>query len=228
MTESPSTLGDKHTTWILNRAREGRQDAMNELLRRLVPRIEQRVRREKGAMLSAHFDTQDFSQDVAMELLEYLPRVEFSDSDALERYLYAAVRNTLIDATRRLRQRRRDVARNRPLPTDSVLNLDPPAGANGQSPSQVAQTHEYHAWIRLALPLLGPDAESIFIRRKLQHEPTEAIAADLGITEAAARMRIRTAEVKLVSIIRKLRAGQLADLVREQPTLEEGGSVDGA
>ncbi|MFH0944889.1 MAG: sigma-70 family RNA polymerase sigma factor [Planctomycetota bacterium] len=200
------------TTMLLERARGRDGQALAEILRRLQPRIEHLVRRASGPAVKARYETVDLRQDVMMELLEYLPRVKIADSRALENYLVTVIRNTLCDTHAKVVALRRSLSRERPLPSDSVLELDPPRG-HVRSPSGIIERREQEAWLRLALPLLPPDDQEVFIRAKLRLETYPALARELGATPDAVRMRVGRIMGRLLRIIVELKDGRIDELL---------------
>jgi len=200
------------TTLLLERARGHDGEALAEILRRLQPRIEQIVRRESGPAVKARYETVDLRQDVMIELFEYLPRVRILDSRALENYLVTVIRNTLCDTHAKVMALRRSLNRERPLPSDSVLELDPPRG-HARSLSDIIERREQEGWLRLALPLLPPADQELFIRAKLRFDSYGELAEELGGSPDAIRMRVGRIMSRLLRIIVAFKDGRMDEVV---------------
>jgi len=179
--------------------------------------------------LKAKFDTQDFTNDVAIELLRYLPRIEARDSATLESYLRIVVRSVVCERYRQLMTKRQDVMRERPIPGDTSVSFDLPADSATSVTSQVSKFEEA-ARIRALLPLLGPLDEELFLRVKMLGEDTREVGKAFGQSDAWARMRARHALMKLVKLLNLSREGRLKealDKIEREPLdeEEEGESV---
>ncbi|MBL8755170.1 MAG: hypothetical protein JNK15_17835, partial [Planctomycetes bacterium] len=68
-------------------------------------------------------------------------------------------------------------------------------------------------WVRLALELLEPEDREIVRLRDYDQLSFGAIAAQLGLTEDAARMRHKRAMPKLARTLESLRTGRVGDLL---------------
>ena len=103
--------------------------------------------------------------------------------------------------------RRREFAKERPLPTSTVIALDPPK-EGVKTPSVSVARHEEEAWVRLALELLNPDDKEVLILRQWDKLSFKEIGERLGIEANAARMRTSRALRRLTDEITKLRNSQ--------------------
>ena len=83
---------------------------------------------------------------------------------------------------------RRAIAKVRPLPPDTVLNLDLPRD-KVKTPSKAAEKHEGEAWVRLGMEFLGPEDRQVLILRQWQGLSFKEIGKEIGTSENAARMR---------------------------------------
>ncbi len=196
-------------TVLLERVRRGDdKSSLDELLRRIQPRVESWIRRERGRAIRHRAETVDLRQDVLWELTEYLPRVEARDSKGLERLLHRIVQNTVRDAFEALMRERRRITRERPLAGGIVLQLDAP-DASMKAPDEIAERHEQEAWLRLALALLRAEDEILFLKRRYQLVPYSELAEELGSTEDALRMRCARIQARLAKSIRLLKEGRI-------------------
>jgi len=203
-------LNDASTSILLERIRENDARALEVLLERILPRIRQEVHDRRPAMFGARFDTQDLSQDVAVDLIHYLPRIRCAKSEVLDAILRRVIRRTLNDTSKYLMALRRQVTRDRPLPGDTVLDLQS-TGKRAESPSELAMRREQDAWVRLALPLLDPEDEELILRARLNGESYAEIARQRGEHADAVRMRCNRAVSRLTNLVGLLRRGRLEE-----------------
>ncbi len=75
------------------------------------------------------------------------------------------------------------------LPEDSVLRLARRLLASGTSPSQALIRDEQRHRLTVALEQLAPHDREILVMRNLEQLPIAEIAAVLGLTEGAVKVR---------------------------------------
>lgn len=208
----PDATGDPHpTTQLLERARGADRAALDQLLRHVWPRIVQWVRRERPEAVRGRYETLDCAQDVALGLVQYLPRVVVRDAATFDRILYRMIQNSMCAKLDYLTAQRRRIARERPL--DAAIDLDPPDPA--PSPSQELARREEQAWIRFSLTLLPAEEQELILRHLYGGSSFAEIAAALGQNADAIRMRCNRALAHLGALMRRLRAGEAARLFAE-------------
>jgi len=204
----------------LERIRAREAGALSELLDRYLPLIEQWVKKERGDHLRDGFETLDCVQDVALDLVRYLPNVEIANTDAFRGLLYRMIQNSLRNKHHYLNVRRRALTREQPLGPGTILHLDPP-DEKQPTPSVEVANKEQQAWIRFALALMDPEDQELIFRRHFDGEPFETIGRGLGISSA--RMRFNRARAKLMVLVGRLRRGQADQMASEEPS---GASAD--
>ncbi len=202
------TPGDAPTGELLQRWYAGDKKALDDLLQQHLPWIRDQVHRRLGGALREKADTGDIVQDSILQFLKYGPRFLMTNGKQFRALLARIVENVLRDKHDFFMARRRQMAREQPLPTDTVLSLDPPM-ANVESPSAVMQRREEEAWIRMALELLAPEDRMIIIKRDWDRSSFKEVGDELHITEAAAQMRYHRALVRLTVKVGALRRGQI-------------------
>jgi RNA polymerase sigma factor (sigma-70 family) len=187
---------------------------MAELVAGDAPWIEAQVRKRLGRHLRQRVDTQDIVQNTLLQLLRTGPRFVCSDRAHLRALLARMVENTIRaqahHATAEKRDLRRETPPGVPGTSGSVLILDA-AAATATEPGLAAEKGELRDWVRLALELLEPDDRNVILWREFDEEPFAAIAARLGTSEDAARMRFQRALPRLAQKLRSLRGGDLAE-----------------
>jgi DNA-directed RNA polymerase specialized sigma24 family protein len=133
------------------------------------------------------------------------------------------IQNSLRNKYDYLTARRRSLAHEKPLDSDTVLDLDPP-DPKGSTPSSIVHKEESSAWIRLGLALLDADDQELVLRHQFDGESFPQIARSVNAAPDAVRMRFNRAVLKLNSVIGRLRRGEAHELAREA---EQGVEVGG-
>jgi len=95
----------------------------------------------------------------------------------------------------------REEAYSMPLPDDSVVRLARRLLAHGSSPSQSLIRDELRERLRVAIDQLAPHDREILVMRNLEQLPVAEIAAILGLTEGAVKVRHLRALQRLRSIL---------------------------
>lgn len=194
------------TIELVRRWHRGDAAALHELVQRDIAWIRQRIRQRLGDALRQHGETEDFLQEAVVDILAYTPRFEPTDGDAWRRLVTQIVENLLRSKSDYYGRLRRDRARQRPLPEDSVLQLDP-RRRPATTPSQFAMRNEEEAWLRLALDLIDPDDRDLIVAREWGGKPFGEIGVQLGLSENTARMRFQRALGRLADMVESLRRG---------------------
>lgn len=207
-------LGKTATSQYLQQWQRGDQKGLDGLLERHLPWIQAHVRKRLGPLLRRKGDTSDYVQDAIIQFLKYGPRILISEDGHFRALLLRIVENSLRDKHDWFTARRRAVARERPLPTDTVLSLDPPQGSD-KTPSQVAQEQEDEAWIRLGMELLDPEDREPLILRQWESLSFKEIGERLGISTDAAWMRHNRAVQRLAKKVGDLRRRGISSVVED-------------
>ncbi|HEX5051375.1 MAG TPA: sigma-70 family RNA polymerase sigma factor [Planctomycetota bacterium] len=198
------------TDVLLRRSHHGDRAALDALLAANLDWVCKRVHDRLGPLLRAKGETQDYVQDVVVDVLRSGPRFVTADQAQFRALLCRIVENVLSDRWHGLHAQRRAVTRERPLPSDTVLGLDAPS-AGTTRPGEAAARAEDAEWIHLAMELLPAADREILWLREWTGQTFPAIATGLGITEDAARMRYQRALPRLAERLELLRAGRLAE-----------------
>jgi RNA polymerase sigma-70 factor (ECF subfamily) len=204
------------TSQLLKRWHEGDREALDALLQRDLPWIERYVRSRLGPLLRAKAETQDLLQEALVEFLEYGPRFLIADRNHFRALLARIAENAIRAQHDRFTAERRSIQRERPLPRDSVVRLDPSLEP-ARSPSQEAQKEEWEALVRLALELLDAGERNLVLLRDWDGLSFGAIGERLGIAADAARMRYHRAILHLADRVERVRGGKLKELLADSP-----------
>ncbi len=193
---------------LLGRWHEGEPSALETLVERHLPWVQEYVSRRLGPVLRGKGETHDFVQETLIELLQYGPRFRLHSEKQFRKLLARIAENVLRDEHDWFTARRRALSRERPLPTDTVLTLDAPVETPDEPSSQAAQ-NEWQALVRLSLELIGENERLLLLWRQWDRRSFAEIGEDLGISEDAARMRCQRALLRLTEVVEQLRGGHL-------------------
>ena len=197
----------KRTYDSLHRWNNGDRAALEELVSAHLSWLRAHVSNRLGPRLRRKAETEDFLQDALVEFLLYGPRIVIDDEDRFRALLVRIVENTLRDKNDWFKAKRRTISRERPLPPDTILNLDPRHDPPG-TPSAEVDSNERRAWIRLGMELSGSDDREVLVLRNWDRLSFSEIGEELGISEDAARMRHKRAMGRLAETVGRLRRGQ--------------------
>jgi RNA polymerase sigma-70 factor (ECF subfamily) len=163
-----------------------------------------------GPLLRKKGETGDYVHDAVVQFLKYGPRFIMSGDGQFRALLLQIVENALRSRHDWFTARRRDIARERPLPPDTVLSLDPQS-AKEKTPSKSAERHEREAWVRLGLELVEPEEREILVLRQWDNLTFEEIGKRLGVSRNTAQRRHYGAVLRLARKVDDLRHGSAGD-----------------
>jgi RNA polymerase sigma-70 factor, ECF subfamily len=179
---------------LVERACHGDRAACEQLLDRHRPQLRRMVAVRMDRRLAARVDPSDVVQETmaraARDLSDYLR----SRPVPLSVWLRQIACERLADVHRlHIRSQRRSVTREEPggipLPDESVVQLAKRLLASGTSPSRRMIRDEGRQELRAALASLPERDREILVMRHLEQLDNTEIAAVLGITEGAVRVR---------------------------------------
>jgi RNA polymerase sigma factor (sigma-70 family) len=171
---------------LLLRAREGDEDARNELCARYLPRLRKWAHGRLPAWAREHLDTEDIVQDTLMQSVRKLSDFAPQHERAFCGYISEALRNRLRDAMRRAMTR----------PAGRPLSLDEPA--RDPSPLEQAVGSQMLDRYDAALQRLREtDREMIVARVELGLDYEEIAGLFEKSSPAAARVGVSRALIRL-------------------------------
>lgn len=200
---------------------QGNDQDLENILRRHLPWVQSFVRHKLGGFRRSMGETGDFVQEAMMQFLKHGPRIHLSNDRQLRALLGKIVENVICDKYAWFMAKRRDMARERPLPPDSTLNLDPPEERQ-ETPSQIVYQHEQEAWTRLGLELLDPRDREAIILHHWESLSFSEMGKLLGISKVAARKRYIQATYRMINRVSALKSGRLDDALGEDCSSETG------
>jgi RNA polymerase sigma factor (sigma-70 family) len=184
-------MSQPDTTWestlsLLERARAGDQDALNDLFARYAPPLRRWASGRLPRWARDLSDTPDLVQETLLNTFRNIEGFEYRDEGALQSYLRRAVMNRIRDELRR--------AQHRPESTA----LDPGLPDEAASPLELAIGGEAVARYEAALDRLREDERELIVARVELGLTYSEIAAAAGKPSAnAARMAVARALVRL-------------------------------
>ena len=205
---------ENRTSEDLKRWNAGDAEGLKSLLENHLPWIEKYVRKRLGARIRRKAETQDFVQDAMVQFLRYGPRIEVSSETHFRALIGRIVENVLADANDRINALRRRISQERPLPSDTVLQLNKTQVDDSQPPGEI-QKKESEAWIQLGIELLSPEDREVLILRAYGNMTFQEIGKEIGIPENTARMRYQRALPRLAEKVGRLRRGDLDGVLKD-------------
>lgn len=198
------------TSSLLTQWHSGDQGGLDALIERHMLFIRAHVRKRLGPVLRLKAETDDYVQDVVMQFLKYAPRFTISNDEHFRALVIKAVENLLRDKNKWYTAKRRKAALENPLPSDTVLSLDPPRDGEVETPSQCVEREEQNAWLRFGMEFLEYEDRELLVLRQWDEHTFAEIGKRLNIAADAARMRHNRAMVRLADVIGKLRRGDIS------------------
>jgi RNA polymerase sigma-70 factor (ECF subfamily) len=159
-------------------------------------------------------ETGDVVQQAMVSFLKYGPRFLLSNATHFRALIVRIVENVLRDQNDFFRAGRRNSARERALPDDSVLDLDLPVETVTR-PMDAALRNESVALVRLSLELMKPEDREIILLRQFEGMSFAEIGKRLSIAEDSARMRFQRALPRLAEVVERVRNGRIGELLGE-------------
>ncbi|MCA8968355.1 MAG: sigma-70 family RNA polymerase sigma factor [Planctomycetes bacterium] len=209
--EGPEPRGDV-TRELLQEWYRGSREALDTLLQRDLVWLQSYVRDRLGERLRQKHETMDIVQEAAVDILRYGPRFLISDRRQFRSLLGKILENNLRDLHRRSLSQRRNVDRERALPSETMLDLDG-RHAEAPRPDENVARDDFRCWIRLALEFLDDADRSIIVMRQFEDRSFKDIGEELACDPDTARMRFHRALPKLADKIRQLRNGKIDTLL---------------
>ena len=187
----PSTSWPQPNSESLERARRGDPDAVGQVLLTYRDQLKRVVNSRLDTRLRSRMDESDVVNDVLAVACESLP-AWLSDEKPLYACLHRLVRNRLSAIYRdQVVAQKRSVEKETPLgiSNESMLQLCRRLGARGDTPSRDAVQREMQQRLRRELDALPELDREVIVLRTLEGTPAREVAAVLGVTESAIRMR---------------------------------------
>jgi RNA polymerase sigma factor (sigma-70 family) len=183
---TPNTLLPEATVELLQRVRNGDDDALDKLLQRCIPALRRWARGRLPRANRGMLETADVIQDTVLSALGRLDGFESRHRGALLAYLRMSVMNRIRDLARQ--------QRNRPQQVEFPEQLED----KRRSPHSEAEWSENMTRFEAALQRLSaPDRDAIVGRIQREYTYPELAVFLKKPTEAAARMAVARAMKRL-------------------------------
>jgi RNA polymerase sigma factor (sigma-70 family) len=177
---------------LLERARAGDRQALDELTARYLPRLRRWASGRLPRWARDLADTEDLVQDTILQTVKRIDEFEPRNEGALQAYLRQGVVNRIRDEFRR--------AARRPWSAE----LDPRIPDSGASPLEEVIGRQALDRYERALAQLRPQDRDAIIARIEMHSTNDEIAAALGKPSAnAARMTVERALLRLAEEMKR-------------------------
>jgi RNA polymerase sigma-70 factor (ECF subfamily) len=187
--DSPETLA------LLDEARQGKAEAVEQLLAQHRDGLKRRINLRLDPALAARLDASDVVQDVLLEASRRLKDYLQGPTMPFHLWLQLIADDHVIDAWRRHRQaKRRSLDREQPM-APRVLNdrssVELAAQLLGHelTPATAAIQQELQRRVEEAIGGMSADDQEIIQLKHYQQFSNQEIARILGLSEAAASMR---------------------------------------
>lgn len=182
---------DSTTLHLVERVKDGDQQALAELLERFLPRLRQWASGRLPGPIRDMADTSDLVQDVLLQSFRKIEGLELDRVGGLQAYLRQAILNRIRDEFRKFKRR------------PDAVELESAQPDQGPSPLEAAIGRQALDRYEAALAELRPvDREAIIARIELGFTYDE-VAQLLGKpTGNAARMAVERALVRLIERLR--------------------------
>jgi RNA polymerase sigma-70 factor (ECF subfamily) len=188
------TTANPDTDQLIEQARQGDDHARQQLLMRHQDRLRRMVACHLDRRLAARVDPSDVVQEALAEAARRLDDYLHEQPIPFYPWLRSLAWERLVKLHRRhLRARNRSVCREEPgglpLSAESTVELAQRLVASGTGPSGQLVRKEMRQRVQAALARLGERDREILVLRYLEGMTTQEVAATLGISEGAVKMR---------------------------------------
>jgi RNA polymerase sigma-70 factor (ECF subfamily) len=208
-------MGDaaSETIDLIERARAGDKDALNDVFTRHRARLKRMVEMRLDWRLQARFDASDVVQEAHLEITERLEEHLKNPTIPLFLWMRLVVGERLLKLQRQhLGAQMRDVSREvslyrQPLPAASSAALVAQLLGKHTSPTQAVVRAERMLRVQEAINSLDPIDREVLSLRHFEDLTREETAQSLGIEEGAAAKRYIRALKRLKSVLADMPGG---------------------
>lgn len=189
MSECPDA--DVTDDTLIHRAIAGDRDALAQLLRRVGPELQERLRNDIGGRWQSQLDPEDVLQVTFLECFLKIHTFENRGDGAFQAWISRICRNNFLDAVRALEratefpQEKRITFQNE---MESSLALVELLGGSSGTPSRQVATRETHQRLRDAVARLPRDYCQVLTLYDLESHTIEKVARTMGRSIGAVYM----------------------------------------
>jgi len=208
------SMKKSETSLILEQWHEGDPTALDRILEKYLPWVLSQVRQRLTPLMRRKAESGDYAHEAIIQFLRFSPKFTLANDAQFRALLLRIVESSLHNKYDWFMAKRRELARERPLPTDTVLALDPPRDeAATPTPDNEAESREEEAWVRLGMEFLEADDREVIFLRNWSKLPFREIGERMKISTDAARMRYGRAVRRLGEKVFALRKGCLDQIL---------------
>jgi len=175
---------DQSVTQLLQGARQGDEQAREQLFARMQPYLRQVARRAIGRPGKGHAETSDAVQETLLAATHRFADFRGESSREWQNWLTTIVKNVIREEQRYWLQQRRDVRRERRNGSQAYA---PQLADSRSRPSQIAIRREEAATLLTAIQKLAERDREVVLLRNFAGLPFAEVAEQLQCTEANAR-----------------------------------------
>lgn len=186
----------------LQRARRGDADALDRLVRRVLPQLDRRSREELGPWLAGRLGASDLVQDALVEVVRGITKFEGDTEAAFVAWVDKIVERAALQQHRKLRADRRRA----PTQPDELQRLAAVLQPAPSPPSAVARQAEFTTLLETALSELTIDQRLALTRVVFEQQPVAQVAAELGRSTDALHTLLGRARARLALRLEQLGA----------------------
>lgn len=182
---------------LAERAAQGDEQALGQLLDRHLPSVRAFVRAHMGPQLRARESSSDLVQSVCRELLTHQERFQHPGEHGFEAWLYTTARRKIANRARDLGRDKRDAQREIGGLDASAIDGLGAAYARMSSPSGHALRREEIAQLEAAIDQLPDEQKEVLTLAHLAGLSRAEIGAQMGKSEEAVRALLHRAKARL-------------------------------
>ena len=195
---------NEQTQQLIDRAREGDQNAIGDLYRLYEQRLHGAVRGRLGGRLKARMEPSDLVQSVWKDVLSGMHDFEYRGPDSFFHWLLTRVLWKIGDKNRYFAARKRDPARERPLAGGAEGGAERQPVATDPTPSRAAAADEELDSLMRLLDRLPSAQRQVLVLRMRDERSFVEIGRMTGRSADAAR-KLYNRALKRIDAIRKER-----------------------
>jgi RNA polymerase sigma-70 factor (ECF subfamily) len=198
---------DPHTQELLDHARGGDAQAVEQLLARHREPVRRMIDLRLDPAIVQRLDASDVVQDVLLEASKRLKDYLKNPAMPFHLWIRHIAKDHIIDAHRRHHQaQKRGVNREQPLHRpgwvdQSSMELAGQLMDHEKTPASAAIQEELQRRLHAAVEQLDDDDREVILMRHFEQLANQEVAAALGLTEAAASMRYLRAMRRLRDLL---------------------------
>ena len=199
----------KHNTrQLVTLAKDGDEDALNQLCRVYTDRVRWMVRLRLSRELRPKLESMDLAQDVLMRALRGLGDFTYTNEGDLIRWLSRITQNVLRDNVDRLHAGKRDIRKEIPLhahgQTTGGRRFGVAERLASTTPSVIMSKREDLSKLEKAIDTLKPEYRDVIIQTKIEGLSYGEIGSRLNKSADAVRMLVSSALAELTSVFMRI------------------------